>query len=216
MNSRDLVLATTATIFGAVISTIAFHFMSSSPNPKRNKRSPVELLQQNCLHKSSSQSPFDPSKRKGYLSWDDYFMALLEFLFLHDSLNNTLLVRHWLYGFPRGCADDKLPWGKKSETGDALETKYPYVCHAEVNAILNTNHASAAGQKLYVTMYPCNECAKVIFITSSGVSEVIYFVEKRFSNDIVYTASQKLLKMAGVKVRRHQPQMSQILLKFDE
>ncbi|KAI3859413.1 hypothetical protein MKX03_013780 [Papaver bracteatum] len=198
MNSRDLVLASTATVFGVLISTIAFHFMSSSSKAKRNKR---------------------------YLSWDDYFMALA-FLSAKRSKDpnrqvGACLVSHdgiilgiGYNGFPRGCADEKLPWAKKSVTGDALETKYPYVCHAEVNAILNTNHASAAGQKLYVTMYPCNECAKVII--QSGVSEVIYFVEKRFSNDIVYTASQKLLKMAGVKVRRHQPQMSQILLKFDE
>ncbi|KAI3954177.1 hypothetical protein MKW98_018001 [Papaver atlanticum] len=225
MNSRDLVLASTATVFGVLISTIAFHFMSSSSKAKRNKRSPAELLEQNGLHKSSSQSPFDPSKRKGYLSWDDYFMAVA-FLSAKRSKDpnrqvGACLVSHdgiilgiGYNGFPRGCADEKLPWAKKSVTGDALETKYPYVCHAEVNAILNTNHASAEGQKLYVTMYPCNECAKVII--QSGVSEVIYFVEKRFSNDIVYTASQKLLKMAGVKVRRHQPQMSQILLKFDE
>ncbi|KAL2962168.1 hypothetical protein AAZX31_17G126200 [Glycine max] len=80
-------------------------------------------------------------------------------------------------GFPRGCSDDKLPWAQKSRTGNPLKTKYPYVCHAEVNAILNTNHASAAGQRLYVTMFPCNECAKIII--QSGVSEVIYFVEKR-------------------------------------
>ncbi|EAZ13651.1 hypothetical protein OsJ_03568 [Oryza sativa Japonica Group] len=90
-----------------------------------------------------------------------------------------------------------------------------YVVHAEVNAILNTNHASAAGQKLYVTMFPCNECAKIII--QSGVSEVIYFVEKRIDNsDYVYVASHKLLSMAGVKVRKHQPQMSQIPIKFQE
>ncbi|XP_050372510.1 uncharacterized protein LOC126790350 [Argentina anserina] len=101
-------------------------------------------------------------------------------------------------GFPRGCLDDKLPWAKLSRTGDPLETKYPnYVCHAEVNAILNTNHASAAGQ--------------------SGVAEVVYFVEKRLNNpDITYIASHKLLSMAGVKVRKHQPQMNQILINFEQ
>ncbi|KAL3618065.1 hypothetical protein CASFOL_038386 [Castilleja foliolosa] len=88
--------------------------------------------------------------------------------------------------------------GLRSMKGDPLETKYPYVCHAEVNAILNTNHASAAGQKLYVTMFPCNECAKIII--QSGVSEVIYYVEKRLDNvDAAYVASHKLLSMAGVK-----------------
>ncbi|KAK1319186.1 hypothetical protein QJS10_CPB04g00254 [Acorus calamus] len=118
-------------------------------------------------------------------------------------------------GFPRGCSDDKLPWAKKSVSGNPLETKYTYVCHAEVNAILNTNHASAAGQRLYVTMFPCNECAKIII--QSGVSEVIYFVEKRLGNsDTAYTASHKLLSMAGIKVRKHQPEMSQMLLRFVE
>uniref|UniRef100_A0A453FL14 dCMP deaminase n=1 Tax=Aegilops tauschii subsp. strangulata TaxID=200361 RepID=A0A453FL14_AEGTS len=118
-------------------------------------------------------------------------------------------------GFPRGCSDDKLPWAKKSARGDPLETKYPYVVHAEVNAILNTNHASAAGQKLYVTMFPCNECAKIII--QSGVSEVLYFVEKRIDNsDHVYVASHNLLSMAGVKVRKHQPQMAQIPINFQD
>ncbi|KHN14110.1 Putative deoxycytidylate deaminase [Glycine soja] len=113
-------------------------------------------------------------------------------------------------GFPRGCSDDKLPWAQKSRTGNPLKTKYPcnlvdgfffllvyfcYVCHAEVNAILNTNHASAAGQRLYVTMFPCNECAKIII--QVGVSEVIYFVEKRL-------------------FRKHQPMMNEIHLKFEE
>lgn len=109
----------------------------------------------------------------------------------------------------------RLPWAKKSKSGDPLETKYLYVCHAEVNAILNTNIASAEGQKLYLTMFPCNECAKVII--QSGVSEVIYFVEKRIdSSDTCYVASHKLLSMAGVKARKHQPQMPQISIKFEE
>ncbi|CAH2070830.1 unnamed protein product, partial [Thlaspi arvense] len=118
-------------------------------------------------------------------------------------------------GFPRGCSDDRLPWAKKSKTGNPLETKYPYVCHAEVNAILNTNHTSAAGQKLYVTMYPCNECAKIII--QSGVTEVIYFVENRLNDsDIAYVASHMLLAMANIKVRKHQPHMDQILIKFQD
>ncbi|OVA09535.1 CMP/dCMP deaminase [Macleaya cordata] len=223
MNSRELVLVSTATIFGALVSAIAIRFFVS---PKKQV-STIGPPQNGVVssEKPLPQSPFDPSKRKGYLSWDDYFMALA-FLSAKRSKDpnrqvGACLVSHdgiilgiGYNGFPRGCSDDKLPWAKKSKTGNPLETKYPYVCHAEVNAILNTNHASAAGQKLYVTMFPCNECAKIII--QSGVSEVIYFVEKNFNNDTVYTASQKLLNMAGVKVRRHQPQMAQILLKFEE
>ncbi|KMZ75225.1 putative Deoxycytidylate deaminase [Zostera marina] len=161
-----------------------------------------------------------------YLSWDDYFMAIA-FLSAERSKDPNRQVGACLVsesgiilgigynGFPRGCSDDDLPWAKKSLTGNPLETKYPYVCHAEVNTILNTNHASANGQRLYVTMFPCNECAKIII--QSGVKEVIYFVEKRLDNsDTIYAASRKLLSMANVSVRKHQPEMSQILIKFGE
>ncbi|KAM7266364.1 hypothetical protein ACFE04_004261 [Oxalis oulophora] len=188
---------------------------SSSPNNNNNNN-----------NNNNKKNPFDPSKRKGYLSWDDYFMAIA-FLSAQRSKDpnrqvgaclvnqNRVILGIGYNGFPRGCSDDQLPWAKKSHKGDPLETKYPYVCHAEVNAILNTNHASAEGQRLYVTMFPCNECAKIII--QSGVSEVIYFVEKRLNgSEITYAASHKLLSMAGVKVRKHQPQMSEILLKFEE
>ncbi|XP_024929766.1 uncharacterized protein LOC107418008 isoform X2 [Ziziphus jujuba] len=158
----------------------------------------------------------------GFLIW--IIMLFASLLYLNNeiqiwdakSFSPLMLLSGIGYnGFPRGCSDDKLPWAKKSRTDDPLETKYPYVCHAEVNAILNTNHASAAGQKLYVTMFPCNECAKIII--QSGVSEVVYFVAKRLNDsNVAYIASHKLLSMAGVKVRKHQPHMSQILLQFEE
>ncbi|KAF5476550.1 hypothetical protein F2P56_003294 [Juglans regia] len=223
MNSRELALVSTATVFGALASALAFRFFLVPKNHFSRKSSSRNGVVSN---KSTTRSPFDPSKRQGYLSWDDYFMAIA-FLSAERSKDpnrqvgaclvsqNGVILGIGYNGFPRGCADDKLPWAKKSKTGDPLETKYPYVCHAEVNAILNTNHASAAGQRLYVTMFPCNECAKIII--QAGVSEVIYFVEKRLSNtDIAYMASNKLLSMAGVKVRKHQPQMNDILIKFEE
>ncbi|KAF4377819.1 hypothetical protein G4B88_031485 [Cannabis sativa] len=226
MNSRDLTLLSSATIFGALASALAcrlFFFFNHSTNQSlRVDSSDKVVVPRNC----SSQSPFDPSKRKGYLSWDDYFMAIA-FLSAERSKDpnrqvgaclvtqNGVILGIGYNGFPRGCSDDKLPWAKKSRSGDPLQTKYPYVCHAEVNAILNTNHASAAGQKLYVTMFPCNECAKIII--QSGVSEVIYFVEKKLNDvNVAYIASHKLLSMAGVKVRKHQPQMNQILINFEE
>ncbi|KAE8720176.1 Deoxycytidylate deaminase [Hibiscus syriacus] len=227
MNCRDVALVSIATIFGAFASAFAYHTFFSIPS---KKSSPINSSQNGDVSKKrSSQDPFDPSKRKGYLSWDDYFMAIA-FLSAKRSKdpNRQVIVFCWCMlgesngiilgigynGFPRGCSDDQLPWAKMSKSGDPLETKYPYVCHAEVNAILNTNHASAAGQRLYVTMFPCNECAKIII--QSGVSEVIYFIEKRLNTDTAYVASHKLLSMAGVKVRKHQPQMDQILLQFKE
>ncbi|KAK6920520.1 Cytidine and deoxycytidylate deaminase domain [Dillenia turbinata] len=236
MNSKEVMMVSAATLFGALASALAIKFVFSFKTHSSKSNSAQNGL---VSKKPSSGSPFDPSKRKGYLSWDDYFMAIA-FLSAERSKDpnrqvgaclvsqNDIILGIGYNGFPRGCSDDKLPWAKKSQNGDPLETKYPYVCHAEVNAILNTNHASAVGQRLYVTMFPCNECAKIII--QSGVSEVIYFVEKRFNNsDIAYVASHKLLSMAGIKVgpdssgnlltsnvRRHQPHMNQILIKFEE
>ncbi|KAK2077413.1 hypothetical protein QBZ16_004258 [Prototheca wickerhamii] len=113
-------------------------------------------------------------------------------------------------GFPRGCSDSKLPWAKSSEDGDPLQTKYPYVCHAEMNAILNKNGASVAGARVYVTMYPCNECAKLMI--QAGIAEVVFHEDKTASQAVghaaisrrqQYAAAQTLLSMAGVKVRQH-------------
>ncbi|XP_028765069.1 deoxycytidylate deaminase isoform X1 [Neltuma alba] len=223
MNSREVAVLSSAAVFGALASAIAFRFFFF---PKHHQSKFNSSQNGTVLKNRSSRDPFDPSKRKEYLSWDDYFMAIA-FLSAERSKDPNRQVGACLVsqdgiilgigynGFPRGCSDDKLPWAKKSRTGNPLETKYPYVCHAEVNAILNTNHASAAGQRLYVTMFPCNECAKIII--QSGVSEVIYFVEKRFENsDAAYVASHKLLSLAGVKVRKHQPQMNEIHIKFEE
>lgn len=125
-------------------------------------------------------------------------------------------------GFPRGCADSALPWAKKSASGDALETKYPYVCHAEMNAIMNKNSASVAGGTLYVTMYPCNECAKLII--QAGIREVVYYEGKMSEvketpttpgdgrvvkrDDPIYAAANRLLSLARVRVRQHSPSVA--------
>ncbi|KAJ0587030.1 putative dCMP deaminase [Helianthus annuus] len=225
MNSRDLTLVSTAAVAGALASAFVIRLLVN-PSKKKLVTTDTSTSDDVLQKKSSSNDPYDSSKRKGYLSWDDYFMAIA-FLSAERSKDPNRQVGACLVsqddiilgigynGFPRGCSDDKLPWSKKSKNDNPLETKYPYVCHAEVNCILNTNHASAAGQRLYVTMFPCNECAKVII--QSGVSEVIYFVEKSLENsDVIYAASHKLLSLAGIKVRKHQPKMDQILLRFLE
>ncbi|XP_051225839.1 uncharacterized protein [Lolium perenne] len=228
-STRDLAIVSLSAAAGAVAAVAAQRFLSSYR--ATNAQPPPPRAEPLTVNGSTARSPpaqdhYKITKREGFISWDDYFMAIA-FLSAERSKDPNRQVGACLVsqegiilgigynGFPRGCSDDKLPWAKKSARGDPLETKYPYVVHAEVNAILNTNHASAAGQKLYVTMFPCNECAKIII--QSGVSEVIYFVEKRIDNsDHVYVASHKLLSMAGVKVRRHQPQMAQIPIKFQE
>ena len=131
--------------------------------------------------------PFLKTGRSKYLSWDDYFMSVA-FLSAQRSKDpnkqvgavivgsDRVILGVGYNGFPRGCADHDLPWAKKSAKGDPLETKYAYVCHAEMNAIMNKNSQSLAGATLYVTMYPCNECAKLVI--QSGIKEVVYFEGK--------------------------------------
>lgn len=119
-------------------------------------------------------------KRKDYISWDEYFMgiAILSAMRSKDdssqvgacivSPENKILSLGY-NGMPIGCNDDDMPWDRE---GDELETKYMYVCHAELNAILNSAHSDLRGSRVYVTLFPCNECAKAII--QSGIREIIY------------------------------------------
>jgi len=134
-------------------------------------------------HNKKRKDPFDPRPRQGYLEWDDYFMAVA-FLSAERSkdpnkqvgaciVNEDRVILGIGYnGFPRGCADSQLPWAKQSADGNPLGTKYPYVVHAEANALLNKNAVSVQGAKVYVTMFPCNECAKLLI--QAGIKEVVY------------------------------------------
>ncbi|GIM14044.1 hypothetical protein Vretimale_17068 [Volvox reticuliferus] len=141
----------------------------------------------------SSCAPF-PTFRAAHcrsLSWDDYFMALA-FLSAERSKDpnkqvgavivncDNVILGIGYNGFPRGCCDSDLPWAKEARSPDgrlnALATKYPYVVHAEANALLNKNAASVAGARIYVTMFPCNECAKLLI--QAGVREVVYHEDK--------------------------------------
>nr|CAB3501775.1 unnamed protein product [Digitaria exilis] len=215
-SGRDLVIASLSAAAGAVATAAVLRFLSCRASSVRPQNLSL-ITNRNATNRPHGQSPFDPTKREGYISWDDYFMAIA-FLSAERSKDPNRQVGACLVsqegiilgigynGFPRGCSDDKLPWAKKSANGDPLETKYPS---------FTVLYLFPSLQKLYVTMFPCNECAKIII--QSGVSEVIYFVEKRIDNsDHVYVASHKLLSIAGVKVRKHQPQMAQIPIKFQE
>ena len=98
-------------------------------------------------------------------------------------------------GLPRGCSDDEFPWDRKGEKDS--DTKYPYVCHAELNAILNAGGNSLKGCRIYVALFPCNECAKAII--QSGIKEVIYISDKYKDTDLVM-ASKRMLQCAGIKL----------------
>merc|ERR1711972_372915 len=109
-------------------------------------------------------------------------------------------------GFPSGIPDEALPWEKSSPQG-LLETKYPYVCHAELNAVLNKNVESAKGCRLYSTLFPCAECAKVII--QAGIKHVIYASDKN-RNSVTAKASSRMFKLAGVQTARHVPHAAEL------
>jgi dCMP deaminase len=113
-------------------------------------------------------------------------------------------------GLPIGCDDDEFPWHKE---GDYLNTKYPYICHAELNAILNNIGMDLKGCKIYTALFPCNECSKAII--QSGITEVIYLSDKYESTD-VFKASRFMLDKAGVKCRKVNAKVSSILLSYND
>ena len=147
-------------------------------------------------------------KRTDYLKWDEYFMgvALLSAQRSKDTStqvgacivnedNKILSVGY--NGMPIGCNDDDMPWERE---GAPLETKYLYVCHAELNAILNNDSGSLKGTIIYVTLFPCNECTKAII--QSGIKEIVYLSDKYSHTDEV-KASKRMLDMTGVKYRQY-------------
>lgn len=159
-------------------------------------------------------------KRSDYISWDDYFMgvALLAAMRSKDpgtqvgacivSPENVILSTGY-NGFPKGCSDDEYPWEREATTRN--ETKYPYVVHAELNAILNAGGKSLKDARLYVALFPCNECAKAII--QSGIAEVIYLSDKYAAKD-EFKASRAMLNSAGVKLTKLQPTRSEINISF--
>ncbi len=148
-------------------------------------------------------------KREDYLSWDEYFMgiALLSSMRSKDPstqvgaciVDNDRRIRSMGYnGMPRCCQDDDYPWGH----GEGMESKYLYVCHAELNAILNCNTGTVRGCTVYTTLFPCNECAKAII--QSGIAEVVYYSDKYADTDST-RASKRMFDTAGVKYRPYEP-----------
>lgn len=114
-------------------------------------------------------------------------------------------------GFPIGCSDDKFSWTKSSS--DPLQNKYMYVCHAEMNAILNKNSSDVKGCTIYVALFPCNECAKIII--QSGISKVVYLSDK-YKDEPSVIASKMMFDAAGVVYTQYIPKQKQIVIDFTE
>lgn len=149
------------------------------------------------------------SKRKDYISWDEYFMGVSMLSGMRSKDPNTQvgacivseknkILSMGYNGLPNGCSDDDFPWDRE---GNMLDTKYPFVTHSELNAILNYRGGSLEGAKLYVSLFPCNECAKAII--QAGITTVIYLDDKYNGTDS-NTASKRLFDAAGVKYYQYQ------------
>lgn len=149
------------------------------------------------------------------ISWDEYFMGIAHLSSMRSKDpstkvgacivdENNKVVSIGYNGMPCGISDSELPWGH----GEGLESKYLYVCHAEFNAILNTRHGcDLKGCRLYVTLFPCNECAKAIIQT--GIKEVVYG-DNKYKDTIETQASLRMLTLAGVKVRQYEARLPKI------
>lgn len=143
-------------------------------------------------------------KREDYISWDEYFMGVARLSGMRSKDPNTQvgacivsednkILSMGYNGFPRGCSDDEFPWERE---GDMEDTKYAFVTHSELNAILNYRGGSLEGSKLYVSLFPCNECAKAII--QAGIKTVVYAGDK-YDGTPANKTSKRMFRAAGVK-----------------
>jgi dCMP deaminase len=145
------------------------------------------------------------TKRADYLSWDEYFMGVAKLSGMRSKDPHTQvgccivsqdhkILSMGYNGFPIGCSDDEFPWIRDAE--NPYDTKYLYTTHSELNAILNYSGGSLKGTKLYVSLFPCNECAKAII--QAGIQEVIYDSDK-YADTPQVRASKRMMDAAGVQ-----------------
>ena len=143
-------------------------------------------------------------KRQDYISWDEYFMGIALLSAMRSKDNNSQvgacivspenkILSLGYNGMPIGCNDDDMPWERE---GSDLDTKYMYVCHSELNAILNSPNHDLRGSRMYVTLFPCNECAKAII--QAGIKTVVYDSDK-YADTPAVIASKRMMDAAGVR-----------------
>ncbi len=156
-------------------------------------------------------------KRQDCISWDEYFMGIAMLAAKRSKDPSTqvgacivsqdnIIISTGYNGMPKGCSDDEFPWTREGE-----ETKYPFVVHAELNAILNANGRDLRGSRIYVALFPCNECAKAII--QCGIKEVIYLSDK-YADTMSNLASKRMLGAAGVNYIRMQTKLESLTLSF--
>ncbi len=157
-------------------------------------------------------------KRSDYIGWDEYFMGIAMLSAERSKDNSTQvgacivnrdnkIVSVGYNGMPTGCLDDDMPWEREGEK--ALDTKYPFVCHAELNAILNSNIGNLCGCTVYVTLFPCNECAKAII--QSGIKKVVYYSNKYADSDSTAAACM-LFERCGVETVPYKPSGKNVVI----
>lgn len=150
-------------------------------------------------------------KRQDYIDWKQYFMGIAMMSAQRSKDNSTQvgacivnsqnrIVSVGYNGMPNGCCDDDMPWDRSAE--NPLDTKYPFVCHAELNAILNSQTRDFAGCTLYVTLFPCNECTKAVI--QSGIKKIVYLDNKYADTDSV-KASVIMLQKCGIEFEQYKP-----------
>ena len=147
-------------------------------------------------------------KRKDYISWDEYFMGVAMLTGMRSKDPNTQvgacivsadhkILSMGYNGLPTGCSDDEFPWGRE---GDPLENKYLFTTHSELNEILNYSGGSLEGSTIYVSLFPCNECAKAII--QAGIKRIVYDSDKYDGTPSVI-ASKRMLTTAGVTLQKY-------------
>lgn len=155
------------------------------------------------------------------ITWDEYFMSIALLSSLRSKDGNTKVgacivsddhkvLSLGYNGMPLGVSDEEIPWAGSKENKPYLETKYPYVCHAELNAILNSNH-NLKGSTLYVTLFPCNECTKAVI--QAGIKKVVYLSDKYHDTD-AEVAARRMLDMAKIPYVHYEGRLPDI--KFHE
>ena len=159
-------------------------------------------------------------KRTDYINWDEYFMGIAMLAARRSKDPNTqvgacivsddnIIISTGYNGMPKGCSDDVFPWDRSGENEAA--TKYPYVVHAELNAILNASGRDLRGSRIYVALFPCNECAKAII--QCGIKEVMYLSDK-YHDTMMNLVSKRMLDAAGVKYTRMRTDLKELVLDF--